>query len=577
LFFNLSYQTYVSYMNAMTQTLLTTYPVGSLSEAQLLKYADFYTDSCLHPMILHDESIFREEAWRYRLESLDDPLTIEGTVYSEMLGALDLSFSSYMNSLRTAYPGSTVGNQHGGDPQYIPDMTFESLCAYHEQYYHPSHCVGYLYGSFDDYTAFLALLDEAFSPYEKREFSFEDPDYEPLTESKEVTFSYPVEAGSDTANGTAVYYSFLCPGLKEDAEEETLMNTLTDLLTADASPLIQRLKAVLPYGDFSCSIEIDAPDDSIVFLGMNLNPEDAETFRDTVDAVLAELVKGGFSDELVDSVNANLMMNLRLTPEQSGYGVNVIDSLATYHAASGQPFSFLDYVDALEEIGEWHHSGAYQKAIAKWLGSDAVTVLAVTNSEPGLREQLDAAEAERLEKVKASMTDEELQALVDSTLAEQEEDDASLYVAQLQAETAATLPEEIREFDYTDETARPFSDVKAWHTTEASAPYPIENKAVNNNKETVINFNIMKKSIYYVVMAAACLLIGATACSDGDTPVEVPDFPDVPGSASGPSEDVRFEEPVFVSDGIRTDVRNAMQNYLTNITGLDEAKAAVVT
>ncbi|MBO6041267.1 MAG: peptidase M16, partial [Oscillospiraceae bacterium] len=161
LFFNLSYQTYATYMNAMTQALLTTYPVGSLSEAQLLKYADYYTDSCLHPMILEDESIFREEAWRYRLEDLDDPLTIEGTLYSEMLGALDLSFSSHMNALRTAYPGSTVGNQYGGDPAYIPDMTFESLRNYNELYYHPSNCVGYLYGSFDDYTAILALLDEA--------------------------------------------------------------------------------------------------------------------------------------------------------------------------------------------------------------------------------------------------------------------------------------------------------------------------------------------------------------------------------------------------------------------------------
>lgn len=452
LFFNLSYQTYATYMNAMTQALLTTYPVGSLSEAQLLKYADYYTDSCLHPMILNDESIFREEAWRYRLEDLDDPLTIEGTVYSEMLGALDLSFSSHMNALRTAYPGSTVGNQYGGDPAYIPDMTFESLRNYHELYYHPSNCVGYLYGSFDDYTVFLALLDEAFSPYEKREFSFEDPDYEPLTESVEKTFSYPVEAGSDTANATTVYYSFLCPGLKEDMEEETLMNTLTDLLTADASPLIQRLKAALPYGSFGAYIEIDAPDDSIVFLGQNLNPEDTGTFRDTVDAVLAELADTGFSDELVDGVNANLLMNLRLTPEESGYGVNVIASLATYHAAAGQPFGFLDYVEAMEEIVEWHKDGAYQKAIAKWLGEDAVTALAITNSEPGLREQMDAAEEARLAEVKASMSEEELQAIIDATLAEDEEDDASQYVAQLQAETASTLPEEIREFDYTDET-----------------------------------------------------------------------------------------------------------------------------
>ena len=96
LFFNLSYQTYNTFMNAMTYPLMTTYPVASLSEEQLLKYADYYTDSCLHPTILEDESIFREEAWRYRMADAEDDLTIEGTVYSEMLGALDLVLDGHV-------------------------------------------------------------------------------------------------------------------------------------------------------------------------------------------------------------------------------------------------------------------------------------------------------------------------------------------------------------------------------------------------------------------------------------------------------------------------------------------------
>lgn len=73
LFFNLIYQTYNTYMNAATYQVMTTYPVASLSEAQLLKYADFYLDSCFNPMIYEDESLFRSEAWRYSLESADSP------------------------------------------------------------------------------------------------------------------------------------------------------------------------------------------------------------------------------------------------------------------------------------------------------------------------------------------------------------------------------------------------------------------------------------------------------------------------------------------------------------------------
>ncbi|MBQ6323055.1 MAG: insulinase family protein, partial [Lachnospiraceae bacterium] len=179
LFFNLIYQTYNTYMNASTYDRMTTFPIASLSEAQLLKYADYYTDSCLHPTILEDESIFREEAWRYRMDSEDQPLTIEGTVYSEMLGAMDLQNQAIYNFMTDAFPGSWIRYVSGGNPDVIPEMTYESLKAFHDRFYHPSNCLAYIYGEFEDYTAFLKLLDEAFSVYEKREFTTTDEEYVP--------------------------------------------------------------------------------------------------------------------------------------------------------------------------------------------------------------------------------------------------------------------------------------------------------------------------------------------------------------------------------------------------------------
>ena len=114
-------------MNAETGPSYTTYPVASLSEEQLLAYADFYTDSCLHPRVLEDESIFHQEAWRYRLEDAQAPLTIEGTVYSEMQAASNLYQTSYYNMLRTAFPGASCGNISGGAPEEIPEMTWQAL------------------------------------------------------------------------------------------------------------------------------------------------------------------------------------------------------------------------------------------------------------------------------------------------------------------------------------------------------------------------------------------------------------------------------------------------------------------
>ena len=454
LFFNLSYQTYNTYMNAMTSSLYTTYPVASLSEEQLLRYADYYTDSCLNPTIMTDESIFREEAWRYRLADKNDDLSIEGTVYSEMMGARDLFSTAYTNSLRTAFPGSTIGNVSGGEPENIPDMTWESLKAYHEQYYHPSNCIAFLYGQFDDYAAFLKLLDEAFKPYEKKEFRFEDADYTPLTESTETLSAFPVEAGSGTENASAAFYAFLCPGAKDDPKEELVLNTLTDLMVADGSPLMQNLKRAIPSGSFATYIELDGPEDMIVFYAQNIDPEDVETFKATVDASLAELAETGFSDDLVDSIKASLAISTKLTGESSDIGVDLISQIASYYSSNGDPFGYMAYVDALDRIEEWNAEGLYTKAIRERLLDGAVTALSTTYPEPGLREQLDAAEAERLAAVKASMSEAELQAIVDMSNAEDEPDDASAYVRQLQAVTVGSLPEEIRSYEVSEHTGK---------------------------------------------------------------------------------------------------------------------------
>ena len=451
LFFNLSYQTYQTYMNAATYDCMTTYPVASLSEAQLLKLADYYTDSCLHPMIMEDESIFREEAWRYRMADADAPLTIEGTVYSEMLGAIDLETQAYLNYARATFPGSYLGFESGGEPAHIPEMTWDSLKNYHNLFYHPSNCICYLYGDIEDYPAFLALLNEAFADYEKREFTFEDADYEPLTEPAESSLPFPVEEGSNTKNASTIYYSFVC---KDVAEEDLLkLDTLTDLLGATSSPLQQSLKKAIPSGVFSCFIEEAGPEPAVVFSASHVNPEDADTFKETVNAVIAQVAAEGFAPEMAEAEMAQLSISTRLMREASDVGVeSVIPALAYGYASTGNPWYYLDYVDALNQMDAWNEAGVYAEVAGKYLDGSQTTALAVTYPEPGLKEANDQAEAERLAEVKAAMSDEEIEAIVASSNAVEEPEDNAAMVAELQAVTVESLPEEIRNYEYTDET-----------------------------------------------------------------------------------------------------------------------------
>lgn len=453
LFFNLSYQTYNTFMNANTYNFMTTYPVASLSEEQLLRLADYYTDSCLHPSILKDESIYREEAWRYRLMSADEPLTLEGTVYSEMLGAMNLASWAQLYAAQDAFPGSTAAFETGGLPSDIPTMTFEELKNFHDLYYHPSNCCGILYGSFQDYTAFLKLLNEAFAPYEKKDFTeaLADKDYVRITEPVTKSHEFAAEAGSDTANKSMVIYTFVCPDTT--LEEELVLNTMTDVMVSESSDFMQSVQTALPSAQAGCYVNSYGPDFSVVFYALNVNPEDTETFKGLVDDALAKAAAEGFPQELIDNINASLTVSSRLIREDPdiSHKTITIDTLY-YWLADGTPWGFQNYQDALANVDTYNQQGLYAAAIAKYLVGSQTTALTTTYPVPGLKDEQDAALAAHLAETKAGMSEEEIAALVAASNEGDEDLPDPEMIASLQAVSVATLPEEAKEYEISDTT-----------------------------------------------------------------------------------------------------------------------------
>ena len=452
LFFNLLYQSYTTFVNAYTADYMTSYPVGSLSEAQLLAMADLYTDSCLHPMIMTDESIYRTEAWRYEMADMDSPLTLNGTVYSEMTGALTLQRSATDNARTATFPGSVAAYNSGGIPRYIPDMTWDALKEYHNRFYHPSNCLAFLYGSFEDYTAFLKLLNEAFAPYEKQDFSFTDSGYTRITEPVVTSVPYAVAEGTDTTNQSTVNYYILCPGLRENKEEQRIVDHADLMLITTGSPLMENLKKAFPAGSFTCSREPAGPDDAVLFTANNVNKDDAETFRKIVNDSLKQIVQDGFDPVQVDATATRQLLTGKLIMEGGSPIQGVVGEICDSYAQTGNPFEYCEKMEAQAHIQEENDKGLLTAAIEKWLADPALYTLTTTYPEPGLKEKQDAALAEKLAEIKAGMTEEEKQAIIDATNTKPAEEDTSEMVASLTAVTVADLPEEVREIRYTDET-----------------------------------------------------------------------------------------------------------------------------
>ncbi len=451
LWFNVSYQTYNTYMNASTYPFMTQYPVASLSEDQLYTLTDFYLDSVFNPMVLTDKSIFDEEAWRYELESADDELTINGTVYSEMLGATTRSRKAGKNFEGTIFPGSFIANDSGGNPDAIPFLTWDEVKEYHSKYYHPSNSLTFLYGKIENWEGYLELLDSYFSDYEAKEFDLTDYGYTPITEPVTAEFDFPVEAGSDTEHAATVYYGFVC----SDVDQETMnkIDLMTTLAGDTSSVLMERLRTELPYGSFNCYVSFSGPELAIEFIADNVNAEDAETFKTIVDESMAQIVDEGFDPVVVDSIVAAFKLDIMLSGESSSVGVDMMPSLAYYWAGTGYLYGYQDFIDSIENFQTWNDDGSFKEVISKYIVNNDHNALVTTKAVAGLKEQKDAELAAYLADVKSKMSDEEIAAIVKATTEPEEEDvDTAAMVKQIKVVDVDSLPEEARIYDIEDVT-----------------------------------------------------------------------------------------------------------------------------
>ena len=84
------------------------------------------------------------------METEDSPLTLNGVVYNEMKGAFSSPESVLDRYTRNVlFPGTCYGNESGGDPAVIPQLSYEEFLNFHRTYYHPSNSYIYLYGDMD--------------------------------------------------------------------------------------------------------------------------------------------------------------------------------------------------------------------------------------------------------------------------------------------------------------------------------------------------------------------------------------------------------------------------------------------
>ena len=406
-----------TFLNAMTYPDKTIYPVASCNDQDFRNLMDVYLDAVFHPNLLKEEKIFRQEGWHYEAESTEGPLTLNGVVYNEMKGV----YSSPDGVLERAvnellFPGHPYAEESGGDPEVIPELTYESYKDFYETYYHPSNAFIYLYGR-TDMVAQLRYIDEEYlCRYDRRPVDSELKDPAPLPGPARRVVEYSVSETEPEEN--AAYFSW---NLRVGGELDPLLANAWQaleyvLLTVPGAPLhdalIQAGIGEDVYGGYSFGIR----EPYFAVTAKNVSLDQEADFRRVVRETLEKLADGELSHEmLLAAINVAEFRAREADfgpyPKGLMYGIESFSSWL-YDADPCMHLSFDSMFQELRQKVEEHY---FEDLIREMLLQNESEVLVVLKPVRGLTATRDKAQREQLDAYFSALPEEERQRIVRET------------------------------------------------------------------------------------------------------------------------------------------------------------------
>ena len=463
IFFKVSSRTATTYINASTYMNMTIYPLSSISDKQLQKLSDYYLDAVFNPLILTNKAYFDTEAWRYELTSPEDELTINGTVYSEMRGAMTPQRYAYTNVLKTLFPGSNKAVISGGDPDIIPSLTYEEVQQYHADYYVPSNSVSFIYGDVD-YESYLKLMDSYFSEFDNKKVDTSDTNYTPIKGNVEKEFKLP--------GGSSTSICYAIPFVPETENDLFGMNICAVLLNDNASLFSQTMQEKFPNASVYAGVDMSA-EPYLMIEADNLDASDKEAFKQTVDEVIQQTITEGFDSDIIDAIAAAQERNTLYDGQTpSNKGINYIRNIAYMWMVTDNLAAYLDNLDYAVNIKENAQKRGFENLMEKYILNSDRSALVVNIPDSNLAAEKEAALKEKLANIKAGMTDEEITEIVKRSTEEKETD----------TELEAKLMEEIN--------VSSTSEMKAILDDYKTKEYPYEDITEDNVRYLSANADI---------------------------------------------------------------------------------------
>lgn len=419
-----------TFLNAMTYPDKTIYPVASCNDTDFQNLMHVYMDAVLYPNIYQHEEIFRQEGWSFKMDSPDDKLEYNGVVYNEMKGA----FSSpegvldrvILNSL---FPDTAYANESGGDPEDIPDLTYEEFLDFHKKYYHPSNSYIYLYGDMDMEEKLVWLDRQYLSKFDKIQIDSEIKYQKEFDEAKEVEMAYSISSEESEKDNTFLSYNKVI-GTSLD-EKLCLAFEILDyaLLSAPGAPLKKALVDAGIGKDIMGAYDAGICQPLFSVIAKNANLEQKEDFITLIEKTLSDIVENGIDKKALEAgINYHEFRYREADYGSSPKGlIYLLQIFGSWLYDENKPFIHLQAIQTFEYLKKQIDSTYFESLIQNYILENTHASVVAVKPEKGGTARLDKLLEEKLQSYKQSLNSEEIKGLVKDTkrlLAYQEEESA---------------------------------------------------------------------------------------------------------------------------------------------------------
>lgn len=407
-----------TFLNAMTYPDKTVYPVASCNDQDFKNLMDVYLDAVFNPNITKYEEIFKQEGWHYELTGKDDELKINGVVYNEMKGAYSSPDEVLSSQIyRSLFPDNTYSKDSGGNPEYIPKLTYEAYLDFYHKYYHPSNSYIYLYGDMDVVERLVWLDKEYLSLYDYKKVNSEINKQPAFDKIKNVEAQYSITMDDSQENKTYLSYNRVVG----DSLDEMLYQAFDvldyALVSSPGAPVKQALIDAGIGDDVYGSYDAGILQPVFSFVAKNANASQADEFESIIENTLKEVVKTGINKEaLLAGINSSEFKfreaDFGQFPKGLLFGLNCLDS---WLFDDMKPFIHLECLGTFAKLRKAVDTDYFEKLIQEYLLDNTHGSSVTVKPKRGLGNEREEALAKELSDYKASLSDEEIKKLIEDT------------------------------------------------------------------------------------------------------------------------------------------------------------------